>query len=268
MVTGSVEQHVSHLRAALDCFVADAGTAGPEARVPTCRAWTVRKLVAHQGMVHRWARANLRGEKCHPASWKAEGQQMADPLSWLADGAADLIATLEAVPDDVRARVFLKDAPAPRLFWARRQCHETTIHAVDALAARLGRFPLPEDTNLTDDVALDGIDEVLTGFVTRGSSSFAGVDPVHVLVRPTGHDRSWSVLVRDGTAVTTRLPPGDGRAANQGVPVGAGSVAQVCLDGAAVGLYLALWNRTTADAVDDPQEFLAMWREHVRVRWS
>ena len=41
---------------------------------------------------------------------------------------------LEA-PVDLEAFVFLNDAPAPRQFWARRQCHETTIHAVDMSGA-------------------------------------------------------------------------------------------------------------------------------------
>ena len=65
-----------------------------------------------------------------------EGIDAADPLDWLGDGAIDLVTALVRAPDDLEAPVFLHDAPAPREFWARRQCHETTIHAVDALAAR------------------------------------------------------------------------------------------------------------------------------------
>ena len=37
--------------------------AGLESVVPTCPGWTVADLVAHQGMVHRWAAANLRNEE-------------------------------------------------------------------------------------------------------------------------------------------------------------------------------------------------------------
>src|SRR5690606_9152767 len=93
----------------------------------------------------------------------------------------------------------------PRLFWARRQCHETTIHAVDALAACLGRFPRAEEAEVSDVVALDGIDEILTGFVPRGTTRFDGVDPVQVWVEPIGHDRRWSTLIQDGGATTTRV---------------------------------------------------------------
>ena len=36
--------------------------AGADAPVPTCPGWTVRDLLAHQGMVHRWATAVVRGD--------------------------------------------------------------------------------------------------------------------------------------------------------------------------------------------------------------
>lgn len=256
----SVEEQVAGLRAAVGEFAAEAAAAGLETRVPTAPAWTVRKLVAHQGMVHRWARANLLREDNHPPTWNAQGQAVEDPVAWLVDGAEALVRTLESVPDDTLARVFLKDAPPPRLFWARRQCHETTIHAVDALAARLGRPPQPEEARVPEEVALDGIDEVLTGFITRGSSCFTGVDAVLVHVLPAGHDRGWSVRIRDGAAETLRMLGAGGPADDD--------LARVTLAGPPVALYLALWNRTSGDAVDDPAGFLGLWRDRVRVRWS
>jgi len=45
-----------------------AAEAGLDAKVPTCPAWDVTKLVVHQGMVHRWAAANLRGDSAHDTS--------------------------------------------------------------------------------------------------------------------------------------------------------------------------------------------------------
>lgn len=255
-----VEEYVTGLRTAANAFAGFATRAGTDAEVPTCPAWTVRKLLAHQGMVHRWARANLLGQDCQPPSWNAEGQQVADPVAWFLEGAEAVIGTLQEVPDDVQADVFLKDAPAPRLFWARRQCHETTIHAVDALAASLGRLPTAQDADFIDpEVALDGIDELLTGFVTRGRSRFADAGPLRVEVRPTSGERVWSVDVQaDGAVVTTRL---QGREAHD--PGGA------VLRGSAPALYLALWNRTSPDAVDDPEEILdRVWRQRARVRWG
>lgn len=250
-----VEEHVAGLRTAAEAFARHASATDLETPVPTCPAWTLRLLLAHQGMVHRWARANLLGEDCHPPDWNAEGQRVADPAAWLAEGAQALVRTIETVPDDVRAMVFLKDAPAPRVFWARRQCHETTVHAVDALAAGLGRPPGATDVGWVDEaVALDGIDELLTGFVTRGRSRFAGAGPLTFTVLPAGAARSWLVEVaEDGTVRTTRDPDRS---------------AATTVGGSATALYLALWNRAAPGAVDDPADVLAVWRRRARVRWS
>lgn len=256
----TVAEHVADLRSAVVALAGSAGEAGLDAAVPTCPTWTVRKLLAHQGMVHRWARATLLGQQCSPPRWNAEGQEVADPIGWFLEGADALSATIESVPDDVRATVFLKDAPAPRLFWARRQCHETTIHAVDALAASLGHLPAPSDAEWVDAAtALDGVDELLTGFVTRGTRRFAGVGPLRFQVRPDEGGRAWSVDVRpDGAVVTTRLGA-DADIGDDTAPI----------SGSAVAVYLALWNRSAPDAVDDPAEILArVWRERAKVRWG
>lgn len=263
----TVEEHLTGLQAAVDAFVAAAQAVDLGARVPTCPSWTVGALLAHQGMVHRWARATLLGEECHPPDWNAEGRRAADPVAWFVVGAQELVATIGAAPDDTRAMVFLKDAPPPRVFWARRQCHETTIHAVDAVAARLRRFPEPADARWIDQAtALDGIDELLTGFVTRGTARFAGVGPRDFVVRPERTTRGWLVRVRaDGAVETTRT---DGREETDG---GAGPWAGgsgTAVRGSAQALYLALWNRLAAGSVDDPAWVLTVWGERARVRWS
>ena len=135
-----------------------------------------------------------------------EGLESADPVAWLRAGAARLAAVLEESPDDLAGRVFLADAPAPRLFWARRQCHETTIHAVDALSAELGRYPHAADTWIDRDVALDGIDELLTGFLPRPRSRLRAEEPTTIAVLPEDADQRWLVAVSDQQPVTTPRP--------------------------------------------------------------
>ena len=89
--------------------------------------------------------------------------------------------------------MFLADAGTPREFWARRQCHETTIHAVDAAAAYLGRFPRAADVSwISEEVALDGIDELLTGFVPRPRSRLRSPEPHRIVVVPDAGDRAWT----------------------------------------------------------------------------
>lgn len=244
-----LSEHLEGLHAALSAFTSHVARAGLDAPVPTTPDWDMRALVAHQGMVHGWAAATVRGPGVDPGPLRSEGLEAEDPALWLREGGLDLVEAIESAPDDLRALVFLNDAPAPRRFWARRQCHETTIHAVDALSASLGRFPVAADTWITREVALDGIDELLTGFVTRTKSRLRSERPLRFAVRPDDAARSWGVTVSDRPAVTER----DG-----------GGPADVVLEASAVALYLALWNRTDEVAA----EGFGIWRDRARVTWS
>lgn len=149
--------------------------------------------------------------------------------------------------------MFLNDAPPPRHFWARRQAHETTIHAVDALAAALGRLPTAAEAGIDHDVAVDGIDELVTGFFTRGRSRLAGEAPVSIAVAPTDAERGWTLAVADDRLATERVR----RAA-----------ADAVLTGTAAQLYLGLWNRGDEITGSGRPGLLARWREVQRVRWA
>ena len=244
--TLSPEQHLVALRDAVSAFARAAQDAGLEAPVPTCPDWTVRRLIGHQGMVHRWAAANLRGRSIEVDATERAGRRAASPVDWLRDGAVDLVAAITAAADDVRTVVFLNDAPPPRAFWARRQCHETTIHAVDALAAALGRHPRASDTWIDPAVALDGIDELLAGFMTRGKSRLRTADPLTIGVLVEESERAWLVETSERPAVTTTVPRAEAAAAD------------VRLEGEAVAVYLTLWNRSDELEVED--RALAPWR--------
>jgi uncharacterized protein (TIGR03083 family) len=201
-------RHLDGLREAMRAFTAYAGRAGLDAPVPTCPDWTVRDLVAHQGMVHRWAAALVRGERPSNetvAAFESEGQDVEEPLAWLGLGADALVQALTEAPVDLVAPVFLDDAPPARAFWARRQCHETTMHGVDALAASLGRSPRPDEDAL-------------------------------LVVRPDDLVDWWEVSMGPRPALTTRRTAGDQLPED----------ADWELTGGAVELYLRLWNRTDA----------------------
>jgi uncharacterized protein (TIGR03083 family) len=173
-------------------------------------------------------------------------------LDWFADGVAELLDTLRSVAPDVPAAVFLRDAPAPRHFWARRQAHETTIHAVDALAGALRRVPTTAEAAVDVDVAVDGIDELLTGFLPRGRSGLADGAPLTVAVVPTDADRAWTCSVAGGQLVTTRE-----HAAG----------AEAVLSGTAAQLYLGLWNRGSEITATGSPGVLERWHEVHRIEW-
>jgi uncharacterized protein (TIGR03083 family) len=252
----ALDDHIAALGIAVNRGAAAARSAGLDARVPTCPAWDVRELVAHVGMVHRWAAAQLRGrgdDVGSGAALKGEGRDAADPVSWWLAGAEELIATLRSAPDDVRAMVFLNDAPPPRRFWARRQCHEATIHAVDAQAAELGRAPTAAESGIDEVIALDGLDELLAGFLTRGRK-LAVVRPRTLAVVAVDARRSWILTLSDEAPVTVRHSAGRAAAADH------------VITGSAVGLYLALWNR--GDELEADSATVEWWRKVARIRWS
>jgi uncharacterized protein (TIGR03083 family) len=248
----SVERHLDGLSTALTAFVRYADRAGLSAPVPTCPDWAVLDLIAHQGMVHRWAAALLRGERpTDPERWEKEGLAAVDPLGWLRAGAAALRQTVAQAPDDVRALVFLDDAPPPRAFWARRQCHETTIHAVDAMSAALGRVPATADADwIAPDLAEDGIDELLAGFLTRPRHPLRIDEEALLVVVPDDASTWWEVALGPHPPVTTRRR-------------GPVSDADWELTGSSVELYLRLWNR--GEPPDLPG---GDWRHLAAVHWS
>ena len=246
-------QHLAGLSEAMRAFVAYAERAGLKAPVPTCPDWTVLDLVAHQGMVHRWAAALVRGERPtdeEVSTFEDSGRDAADPLAWLSAGAAALDDAVTGAPEDLVTLVFLEDAPPARGFWARRQCHETTMHAVDALAASLGRPPRPDEVWIDPELAGDGIDELLGGFLTRPRSRLRCDSDALLVVRPDDLPDWWRVSMGPRPATTTRHcddPAGD--------PADEGDWE---LTGTAVELYLRLWNR-----MEPKQE----WRRLTAVTW-
>ncbi len=249
------DQHVDALDRAGARLLAAAEAAGLDVRVPTCPAWTVSDLLAHQTMVHRWSAAHVRGDD--PDAMPNETQileAVPDLPAFYSDGLAALLAALRAAPPDLVAMTFLKDAPAPREFWARRQAHETTIHGVDALAASLGRTPSVAEADIDTALAVDGIDELLRGFFTRGrcKMSVEGEPEWSFAVEPNDSERRW--VVRVGEKLT--VDPDDGAAADS------------TLSGTAAGIYLTLWNRGDEVEAAGPIDVLDRWHGAQRIGWT
>jgi uncharacterized protein (TIGR03083 family) len=250
----SFDAHVAAVLASGKVLRDAAAQAGLDARVPTCSAWDVRQLVTHQGMVHRWAAAHLRRDRAHRTSDStAEAAAAPDLLAWFSAGVEALVDTLLATPEDAKAMVFLNDAPPPRGFWARRQAHETTIHSADAVAAVLGRWPLAADLSIGAELAVDGIDELLHGFITRGKGKLRSPAPFTISVSTTDTGDAWSMRIAEDSLTTTEGAAGDAAAA---------------FTGTATQLYLGLWNRGEEMAVRGRAELLDLWRAQVRIRWS
>ena len=103
---------------------------------------------------------------------------------------------------------------------------------------------------MTRQIALDGIDELLTGFLTRGKSRLRSEQAADVSrsARTTSAAPGW--------CTSAPSHPSSSRTAT--------SDADLVLEGPAETLYLALWNRT-----DELQgEGYDFWRDTAQVSWS
>lgn len=215
----------------------------------------MRDLVLHLGEVHRWAVHHVTGG--HGAAVTIpppDAPDDRDLSAWLVSGADELVRVLRTAPADLQALVFLSDPPPAREFWARRQAHETSIHAVDGLSGRLGRIPTTREADVPAELAADGLDELLTGFITRRQSKLRARTRHRVVVAPTDIDRAWTVELSPDPPVTTRSAQPDDDA--------------TLITGSAASLYLGLWNRGDEIAVTGEPELLGIWRDKVRVLWS
>ncbi|HEY7009744.1 MAG TPA: maleylpyruvate isomerase family mycothiol-dependent enzyme [Jatrophihabitantaceae bacterium] len=225
--------------------------AGLEADVPTCPGWDVQALLAHVGMVHRWAATHVReGNAAFAGNTVAPEFPAPEDgvLDWYRAGHAELVQALHAAPDDLVAYTFLADADAgaARTFWARRQAHETAIHRADAEAA-LGSVP-----DFDRDFAVDGIAELLEGFYARAGGKLVADPPMSLRVAPSDAGVSWLVALRpDGRTITRDV---DG-------------TADCTLSGPSGGVYLNLWNRGGTVQVSGDERAVQLWRRLARVRW-
>jgi uncharacterized protein (TIGR03083 family) len=252
--TMGVSEHVEAIRAAGGRLLDSAEAAGLGATVPSCPGWTIRELVRHQGGVHRWATSIVATPR--RAVWDVDldevvGSWPADEelLDWFADGCTRLVEAIRRAPAGLACWTFLT-APSPLAMWARRQAHETTIHAVDAELAA-GRTPTTAPS-----LAADGVDELLTCFVTRPGGSLRSPTPITFRVRCTDIAGDWCVRISNASVQVRPGQPDD---------ITDGEVA-----GQASDLYLTLWNRQSPDALTmtgDPAG-IEMFLDRVKVRWS
>ncbi|WP_186315903.1 maleylpyruvate isomerase family mycothiol-dependent enzyme [Catellatospora sichuanensis] len=148
-------------RAALDSDFArlvEVSSGNLDRPVPTCPGWTVDDLDRHVAAVYLHKVACIR-DKAEPVDWPPAELAQEDTQAQLHRAYLELTAELAVRADDEPAGNWY--APDPTVgFWRRRMAQETVIHRIDAeLAAAVPSVDVP------DDLALDGIDEVLRIFL-------------------------------------------------------------------------------------------------------
>lgn len=246
---------------------AQAGSASPESPVPTCPGWTLRDLIAHVGGVYAWASAIVSGADLEAAGRAAAAVQAAGMAvealpDWFDDQLVLVLNTIASSPADREYFFFLKDAPDKRLAWARRQAHETSIHAVDAMSAKLGQVPAVAQTWLRPAFASDGIDELVMGFLPRSSSQLRSTEPLTLRIDCTDTGAAWTITVGPDAPVSI--------AHGADALDVAGARPDAILSGPAVAVYLAVWNRSSEVRWSGPYADRAadLWASGSAIAWG
>lgn len=197
--------------------------------LPSCPGWTVRDLLAHTGGVHRG-----RGEVVRRRLTTRPDVEAAEPpaddrlIDWYDEGLAELLAVLRSTdPATPMWTWWPPDQTAG--FWYRRMAQETVVHRVDAeLAAG-------HPSQVEDDLAVDGVDEVLDCFLSGDWSDEPQPMPGSgQRVRVSTGRRSWLVTLQ---STSVELSRGDGEADGT-------------VGGSPAGVLLWLWGRAPDDAVE------------------
>lgn len=255
------------LRIAGEAITRAAGS-GLERQVPSCPEWTLEDLLRHVGAIHRWAIAvvggRLTGRPRDMFALSAEQRRLAGEvpaaglIEWFADGHAALLRELGDTAPDAQFWTFMP-ASSPLAFWARRQAHETAVHAIDAQLA----VGAPQDVApLPAWFAADGIDELLTGFIDRpGAAGARSATPRTMLVSPIDDPARWLVTIGP-ERITTERAEGD-----EAASTAAAGAADATVTGTAHDLYSMLWNRPSIGPVGVAGDaaVAALWSDGVKI---
>jgi hypothetical protein len=122
------------------------------------------------------------------------------------------------------------------------------------MSAARGAVPPAAETWIHSELAVDGVDELLMGFVPRRRTGLELPEPRTVVVRTTDTGHAWTLRVGDGR--TTSIV-GEPESPESG---------DVEVSGTATQVYLAVWNRGDEVTSTDPA-LLDRWRTDVQVLW-
>ena len=227
--------------------------------IPSCPGWTVADCVLHTGAVFfnkaGWLDFGRRPQAGEYESEPIPGEALVD---YYERALAAIVGALESRDPTAPA-----DSWWPRDqtvgFWYRRMAQEVAVHRVDVEDAQGAPGPVP------DDVAVDGIDEVLHVFLEEDWPSFTpddwgGVDPeagagATVLVRAGG--RAWATTLGPDAMPTTDVDPDAPEAEAEG-----GAAADATVTGDPENVLLWLWGRRPDAAVhlEGDRDVLAAFR--------
>jgi uncharacterized protein (TIGR03083 family) len=219
-----------------------AGRKRPDAEVPWCPGWAVSSVLVHIGCVHEWVATMVAAASPESQAFPAAPDLVGDALAdWADERRRSLLDALKDADRDRPMWAFGLQLPAR--FWARRQAHETAVHAVDATAAAGETWMIPGD------VADDGLTEFLTVFL-----------PFRWQRRPPTWGEGRTVHFHrtdgDGERLLTIASPPEVRAGHH--------KGDLAVRGGGHDLLMGTLNRPASVEVIGDEALATAWAEHVR----
>ncbi|MGH8794672.1 MAG: maleylpyruvate isomerase family mycothiol-dependent enzyme [Stackebrandtia sp.] len=204
-----------------------------DAVVPSCPDWTLGDLLEHVTHVYDHKTQCMRLGKA-PDPWPPEHPRQGELLTRLRGALGDLLAEFDS--RDPSSPSYTWYEPDQTVgFWIRRMAQETVIHRVDAEQAA-GKPISPID----DDLAVDGVDEVLAIMLSWGSRTW--IDEARPELEKTA---GKPVAITAGSRSWTVKPTSDGVE----LADGASPEAAAMISGAPSQVLLWLWRRADYDSV-------------------
>lgn len=180
--------------------LAEAARLGLSEPVPSCPGWTVDSLLLHVATVYLHKIEVLR-LGARPEPWPPNLDDR-ETLELYDETRGAIVEALQQAGTELPTWTF-SPTDETSAFWYRRMALETVVHRVDAELAHDVVTPVDRD------LALDGIDEILT--LMLGGPWWEEGDtehPVDATIRITADGRSWTIRL-DATSVTV-TPNADG----------------------------------------------------------
>ena len=248
----------------LECLAGDYGRIREivpghlDSQVPTCPEWTVTDLLQHLGAVYLHKSTTMQAGR-RPQDWPPAGLNDEEPVALLDRAYAELLQEFsKRKPEDVSETFYEPDQSVG--FWVRRMAQETVIHRIDAELA----VGVPVAA-IGDDLAVDGIDELLKVFVTYDVEKW-GEDYAEVLDGSPG--RSYAINT-DGVSWLVGTSPGRfSVGGGPGMTVPDIARTDVTVSGTPAALLRWVWNRQSPGepsgvAIEGDQDALAEFRRCV-----
>jgi uncharacterized protein (TIGR03083 family) len=204
------------------------GERGLREPVPACEGWDVGELVWHVAGVYEH-KVRVMADKAWPQDWPPAGDfDDDDEIAFLRAAKAHLFEEFARHELDEDTVTFGADSTIA--FWVRRMACEVAVHRYDGEEAHGQTTPIP------DDLAIDGVDEMLRVMLAGPwwQEKVQTAHPVDALVGFEVGGRRWLCDVREKSATVSEDDSGTAATSVSGTPM---------------AVFLWLWGRISDEAV-------------------